>query len=61
MSHRLLRGTLLPYATGLTAVIAALGLLGTGPALAATAGTITASAVRGQEWWLAGLNVSQAW
>ena len=38
-----------------------LGLLGSASALAATPGTLTASAARGQEWWLAGLDVSQAW
>ena len=38
-----------------------LGLLGAASAFAATPGTLTASAARGQEWWLAGLNVSQAW
>ena len=57
----MLRGTLLPCAAGLTAVLAALGVLGVVPVLAATAGTVTGSAARGQEWWLAGLNVNQAW
>ncbi len=51
----------MPCATGLTAAIAALVALGAAPALGATAGSVTGSAVRGQEWWLAGLNVSQAW
>ena len=51
----------MPCATGLTAAIAALVALGAAPALAATAGSVTGSTARGQEWWLGGLNVSQAW
>jgi len=70
VSHRPHRSTLTPFASGLTAVIAvcgvvgSLGVLGSAPAFAA-AGGVSASAagdpVRAQEWWLDSLNVTQAW
>ena len=54
----------MPFATGLAAVMAVLGALGSAPALAATspaAGPAVGSAIRAQEWWLTGLRVRQAW
>jgi subtilisin family serine protease len=58
----LLRGTLLPSAAGLAAVLAVLGVMGFAPAIA-TASTPAAHGnnAREQEWWLAGLHVPQAW
>jgi Subtilase family len=46
----------MPFITGLAAVLL-------GPAIAAAAATPTGhgNTARGQEWWLAGLNVTQAW
>ncbi|HLK77540.1 MAG TPA: S8 family serine peptidase [Streptosporangiaceae bacterium] len=62
MSHRLLRGTLLPFATGLAAVLTVLGAMGLAPAIAtASAPAAHGNNARGQEWWLAGLHVPQAW
>jgi hypothetical protein len=52
----------MPFATGLATAIAVLGALGSAPALAATqAGPVAGNAVRAQEWWLTGLQVTQAW
>ena len=61
MSHRLLRGALLPFTTGLTAALTVLGVLG--PAIAADAAVSAGPGnnARAQEWWLSGLNVRQAW
>ncbi len=59
MSHRSLRSTLVPFASGLAAVIAVAGVPATTPAFAA--GAAAANAVRAQEWWLADLHVTQAW
>jgi subtilisin family serine protease len=50
----LLRGTLLPSATGLATVLTVMGVLGSAPGIAAVP-------VRAQEWWLASLQVTQAW
>jgi hypothetical protein len=73
----LLRGTLLPFTSGLATVLTVLGVIGFAPAIAATAApavhentarelTTAATAgyestARDQEWWLAGLQVPQAW
>ncbi len=57
----------MPFTTGLAAAVAVLGVLGPLPAVGATttagvAGTpVRSQDVRGQEWWLAGLHVTQAW
>ena len=62
VSHRLLHGTLLPFATGLAAVLTVLGAMGLAPAIAtASAPAAHGNNARGQEWWLAGLHVPQAW
>src|SRR5579859_1726562 len=65
VSHRLLRGIVMPFTTVLAAAVAALGVFGPLPALGATvsaAGTpVRSQDVRSQEWWLAGLHVTQAW
>ncbi len=50
----------MPFTTGLAAAVAVLGVLGPLPALGATVGAAGTS-VRSQEWWLAGLHVTQAW
>jgi Subtilase family len=50
----------MPFTTALAAAVAGLGVLAPLPALGATAGAGGAS-VRSQEWWLAGLHVTQAW
>ncbi len=50
----------MPFATGLVAAVAVLGVLGTLPALGVPAGAAGAD-VRSQEWWLASLHVTQAW
>ena len=49
----------MPFVTGLAA-IAAFGVLGPAPALGAI-GAASGNAVRDQEWWLADLQVTQAW
>ena len=52
----------MPFATGLATVIAVLGALGPTPALAATqASPVAGGAIRAQEWWLTGLQVTHAW
>lgn len=52
----------MPFATGLAAVMAVLGALGPTPALAATqASPVAGGAIRAQEWWLTGLQVTHAW
>src|SRR5580658_1081005 len=64
VSHRSFRGSLMPLATGLAAVIAVLGPLGPTAALAAVrapGGAVAGGAIRAQEWWLTGLQVTQAW
>jgi subtilisin family serine protease len=60
VSHRLLRGALVPLTTGLAAVAAVLGVLGSAPA-AGAAPAAAGDAIRAQEWWLAGLHVTRAW
>ena len=64
MSHRSFRSTLVPVASGLVAVIAVSGLAGvtgTVPAHASANYGVAGTGVQGQEWWLAGLHVTQAW
>lgn len=64
MSHRSFRTTLTPSASGLVAAIAVFGVLaaaGSAPALGAAGGLAAGYPVRGQEWWLSGLHVAQAW
>jgi subtilisin family serine protease len=69
VSHRPRRSTLTPFASGLTAVIAvcgvvgSVGVFGSTPAFAAASGVSAAAGnpVRAQEWWLDSLNVAQAW
>ena len=51
----------MPFTTGLAAVMAVLGVLGSPPAFGATPGSVAGNTIRGQEWWLTGLNVTQAW
>jgi subtilase family protein len=57
----------MPFTTGLAAAVAVLGVLAPPPALSATttAGAagppVSSQNVRSQEWWLAGLHVTQAW
>ena len=50
----------MPFTAGLAAAVAVLGVLGSLPARGAPAGA-AGTTVRSQEWWLAGLHVSQAW
>jgi hypothetical protein len=58
----LLRGTLMPFATGLAAVLTVLGVMGFAPAIAtASAPAGHGNTARDREWWLAGLHVQQAW
>lgn len=64
MSHRSFRSTLVPVASGLVAVIAVSGLagiIGMVPAHASADYGVAGTRVQGQEWWLAGLHVRQAW
>ena len=64
MSHRSFRSTLVPIAPGLAAAIAVswlVGVVGSVPALAAASYGGAGSGVQGQEWWLGGLHVTQAW
>ncbi|HJY56502.1 MAG TPA: S8 family serine peptidase, partial [Streptosporangiaceae bacterium] len=62
MSHRSLRGTLMPFTTGLAAVLTVLGVMGFAPAIATAAAPAGhGNTARDQEWWLAGLHVTQAW
>ena len=52
----------MPFTTGLAAALTVLGVLGLAPAMAAA--SIRAghgNTARDQEWWLAGLHVTQAW
>ena len=58
MSHRSSRRTLIPVASGLAAVIA---VSWAAPAHAVAGYTVAGSSVQGQEWWLAGLHVTQTW
>jgi hypothetical protein len=58
----LLRGALLPFTSGLATVLTVLGAIGIAPAIAATAAPAGhENTARDQEWWLAGLQVPQAW
>jgi subtilisin family serine protease len=58
----LLRGALLPFTSGLATVLTVLGVMGFAPAIAATAARAGhESTARDREWWLAGLQVPQAW
>ncbi|HEV2254366.1 MAG TPA: S8 family serine peptidase [Streptosporangiaceae bacterium] len=62
MSHRLLRGTVMPFATTLAAALTVLGVTGFAPAIATAAAPAGhGNTARDQEWWLAGLHVTQAW
>ena len=61
VSHRLLRGTLMPFATGLAAVLTVASVLGFAPAIAAATLAGHGNTTRDQEWWLAGLHVTRAW
>jgi serine protease len=47
--------------TGLAAVLTVLGVLGFAPAIAAATPAGGGNTARDQEWWLADLNVTQAW
>jgi hypothetical protein len=60
VSHRLRRGTLLPFTTGLAA-LTVLGVVGFAPAISAAATPAGPGNTRDQEWWLTGLQVTQAW
>ncbi len=51
----------MPFTTGLAAVLTVLGVLGFAPAIAASTPAGGGNTPRNQEWWLAGLNVTQAW
>jgi serine protease len=57
----MLRGTLMPFTTGLAAVLTVLGVLGLAPAIATASSTAGHANARDQEWWLADLRVTQAW
>jgi S-adenosyl-L-methionine hydrolase (adenosine-forming) len=60
--HRLPRGTLVPFTTGLAAVLTVLGVLGFSPAVAgASMRAGYGNTARDQEWWLDSLHVTQAW
>jgi subtilisin family serine protease len=61
VSHRLLSGTLLPFTTGLAAVLTVLGVLGPAIAVGASTPAGHGNTARDQEWWLSGLNVTQVW
>jgi len=50
----------MPFTTGLAA-LAVLGVLGFAPAVATASTTAGHGNARDQEWWLAGLHVTQAW
>ena len=52
----------MPFTTGLAAALTVLGVLGFAPAVAAAfPRAVRGDTVRDQEWWLAGLRVTQAW
>jgi hypothetical protein len=57
----MLRGTLMPFTTGLAAVLTVLGVLGLAPAIATASSTAGHANARDQEWWLPDLRVTQAW
>jgi serine protease len=65
VSHRLFRGTLVPFASTCAAAVAVLGILGTAPETFGLSGfsvpAAAMDAIRAQEWWLPGLQVAQAW
>jgi Subtilase family len=58
VSHRTLRSTLVPIASGLAAVIA---ISWTAPAHAAAGYGAVGQGVQAQEWWLGGLHVTKTW
>jgi len=71
VSHRIRRGTLVPFVAGLSAVLLA-AFVAAQPVLAGTGAVATPAAtdatgaagtdeVQAQEWWLSGLGVRQAW
>ena len=52
----------MPFTTGLAAALTVLGVLGFAPAIAAASMRAGhGNTARDQEWWLAGLHVTQAW
>jgi hypothetical protein len=52
----------MPFATALAAVLTVLGVMGFAPAMATAAAPAGhGNTARDQEWWLAGLHVTQAW
>jgi hypothetical protein len=61
VSHRSFRSTLVPFTTGLAAVIAVSWLGGSAPARAAAGYGAVGQGVQAQEWWLGGLHVTQTW
>jgi len=61
VSHRSFRSTLVPFASGLAAVIAISWISGPAPAHAAAGYGAVGQGVQAQEWWLGGLHVSQTW
>ena len=61
VSHRSLRSTLIPIASGLAAAIAVSWAAGPADALAASGHASAGHAIQAQEWWLSGLHVTQAW
>src|ERR1700730_14865785 len=61
VSHRSFRSTLVPFASGLAAVIAISWISGPAPAHAAAGYGAAGQGVQAQEWWLGGLQVSQTW
>jgi subtilisin family serine protease len=64
VSHRSIRSTLVPVTSGLAAAIAVswlVGVAGLVPALAAADYGVAGTGIQGQEWWLPGLHVTQAW
>jgi subtilisin family serine protease len=64
VSHRSFRSTLVPVTSGLAAAIAVswlVGVAGSVPALAAADYGVAGTGIQGQEWWLPGLHVTQAW
>src|ERR1700730_10237891 len=61
VSHRSFRSTLVPFASGLAAVIAISWISGPAPAHAAAGYGAAGQGVPAQEWWLGGLHVAQTW
>ena len=58
MSHRSFRSALVPFASGLIAVIA---ISWPAPAHAAAGYAVAGQGVQAREWWLGGLHVTQTW